>query len=108
MTESIQKTSYILPAKSSFEVPRERYVRIERFTLAEDNSEFNGLRIVIFADVKSKTKDNREISTRTAISSFIIGKDFEQSADIVFSPADEAIISATGPNLTIQITYSEF
>ena len=104
----LQKTFLILPERSSFEVPNDRYIRIERFTLAEDNSEYFGLRIVIFANVTSKTKDDREISVRTAISSFIVGQDFEQTADIIFSPADKAVISATGPNLTIQITYSEF
>ena len=107
-TEQLQKTFLILPEKSSFEIPNDGYVRLERFTLAEDNSEYVGLRIVIFADVTSSTKDHREISVRTAISSFIIGQDYEQTADIVFSPSDKAVISATGPNLTIQITYSEF
>ena len=105
---ALQKTFLILPEKSSFEVPNDRYIRIERFTLAEDNSEFFGLRIVIYANVTSTTKDNREISVKTAISSFIVGQDFEQSADLIFSPSDKAVISATGPNLTIQITYSEF
>ena len=104
--DCIQKSTLILPEKSSFEIPNDRYVRIERFTLAEDNPEYDGSRIVVFADVNSETKDGRVISVRTAISSFIVGQDFEQSADIVFSPADSAVISATGPNISIQITYS--
>lgn len=105
--EHIQLTS-IIATDNSFHVPRDKYIKLERFTLIDDNQEYEGQRINIFVHGNSSKKDGQMIETNVPISSFIIGRDYEQEADLLISPADDLEIIVTGPCLRVQLLYSEY
>jgi hypothetical protein len=106
MSQDLQRIA-VIPPGGRFEVPRTSYVRLERLSILEDYPDLAGHRATVMSHVASPTKDGRTVQTDIALSSFIIGRDYDQSADVIFSPVEECTIDTVGPGVPIQVLYSE-
>lgn len=58
------------------------------------------------AHVTSPTADQRTAQIDVAIASFIIGRDYDQSSDILISPVDRCVLTCLGPQIPVQLLYS--
>ena len=108
MSKSFLQQTSIITLDKPFHVPHDTYIKLERFTIIDDNPDFEGQRINIIAHGNTPKKDGQAMMTNVPISSFIVGQDYEQEANIVLSPIDDIDISMTGPNLKIQVLYSHY
>jgi hypothetical protein len=97
----------VIPPGGSFIVPATGYIRIERISIVEDYPNLSGRRVTVMSHVTSPTQDGRTVEIDVALSSFVIGRDYDQSADIVFAPVDKGTIDVKGPEVSIQVTYLE-
>lgn len=102
-----QKT-FRLTNETPFRLAIKNYIKIEQFSLIDDRPEHEGERLIIYVTINTVSKSGKQLDTKTPISSFIIGKDFEQSANIILSPKDNATITVEGPDIPVQILYSEY
>lgn len=102
---SINRCVALINPDAPFEIPSESYVRITNFSILSDDESFNGSRVTIMANVKAQTKDKREIDMDVAISSFIIGNDYDQPCNIIISPSDKCTLRIIGANIPIQMIY---
>lgn len=98
----------ILQTGAEFTVPSDCYVRIEKFSILEDYPALAGQRCSVVAHVESLTSDGRTVTVDIALTSFIIGRDYEQSADLLISPADKAVLTVYGAHVQIQVLYTQF
>jgi hypothetical protein len=98
----------VIPPGGSFAVPTSDYVRLERFSILEDYPDLSGRRVIVMSHVAAPTQDGQTVQIDVALSSFIIGRDYDQSADLVFAPVDKCTIDTIGPGVTIQVLYSVF
>jgi hypothetical protein len=73
-----------------------------------DFPDLAGSRLTVMARVKSTTKDGRTVENEVAITSFIIGQDYDQSADLLIAPSETAVLHIVGPPVPIQILYAQF
>ena len=103
----IHQTS-ILNLENSITFPQMDMIKIEKFCLIKNYPQFEGKRVNIMAKVISKSISGNEIISNVSISSFIIGKDFEQSANILLNSNDLCTIYLQGPNVEIQVQYIIF
>lgn len=100
--------TFRLTSETPFHLETHNYIKIQQFSLIDDRQEFTGERLIIYVTINTVSKSGKELDTKTPVSSFIIGKDYEQSANIILSPKDNATITVEGPNIPIQILYSEY
>lgn len=89
-------------------MPGDVYVRIERFSLLDDYPDLEGQRLSIMAHVTSPTLDGGTTQMNVAIASFLIGRDFDQSCDLIIAPTDKCTLGVVGPDVPVQIIYSKF
>ena len=99
--------TFVITTETPFHVPHHTYIKLERFTIINDNSDYDGQRINIIAHGKTPKKDGQVMISNVPISSFIVGQDYEQEANLLLSPVDDVDISMSGPDLSIQVLYSE-
>ena len=102
------QSSVLISPDSPFEIKSEGYVRIDQFSLLEDFESQKGSRFVIFADVTTQTHDKREVKMNVAISSFVIGRDFSQSCNLMISPSDKCILSIQGAKVPVQMMITSY
>ena len=108
MGERVQEQkTVIISIDKPFHIDSDRYIKLERFTIIDDNPEYEGQRICIIVHGKTPRKDGQMMITNVPISSFIIGTDYEQEANLLLSPLDNVDIKMIGPDLKMQILYSE-
>ena len=98
----------VLRPGESFVVPSSCYVRIERFSVLEETPRLSGQRVCVMAEVETKTPDRRTVTMKAAIASLIIGKDFDQSCDLVISPSDRTVLTILGTPVPLQMLYTKF
>jgi hypothetical protein len=93
-----------VPGGGEFTVPFTNNIRLDRFSLLDEQPA--GERLTVMAHVRSPTTDRRTAQMDVAIASFIIGQDYDQSSDIVISPADRCVLTCLGPQVPVQLLYS--
>lgn len=98
----------VIKPDDALELPSDSYVRIERFSILSDHTQFVGQRVSVMASVDAQTADGRAINMNTAIASFIIGRDFDQNCELVISPSDKCKLSLVGAPVTVQMLFSKF
>jgi hypothetical protein len=96
----------VVPPGASFELPAGGFVHLERLSVLDDLPDLAGQRVTVMAHVSSPTSDARTVQMDTAISSFVIGRDYDQSADLIFSPVDRCTLDTVGPGVRLQLLYS--
>lgn len=88
-----------------YTIKSDNYIRIKQFSIFPENDQFIGDRITIMANVKTLTNDKREIEMNAALTSFIVGEDFDQQCDLVISPMDNCTLTVIGSQIPVQIIY---
>ncbi|KAK8853933.1 hypothetical protein M9Y10_016480 [Tritrichomonas musculus] len=95
----------IIQPNIPFQIPSESHIRITNFTILSDDDTLSGSRTTIMANVKALTSDKREVEMNVAVSSFIIGIDYDQSCNLIISPTDQCTLTIVGTNVPIQMIY---
>lgn len=104
-TPSNNRCVALIQPNIPFQIPSENYARITNFSILSEDEELIGSRVIIMANVKSQTNDKREIEMNTAITSFIIGSEYDQSCNLLFSPTDQCTLTIVGAQVPIQMIY---
>ena len=111
MNKSIPRQCFsVLNPGEEYTVPSDHcYVRIERLSIIDNPTVAERKRLVVMAKNTAKTADGRDVTFEVAIGSFILGKDYDQPCDILFSPADHCTLTMKGAeNQRVQIQYTTY
>lgn len=102
---SINRCVALIQPNIPFQIPSESHVKITNFSILSEDEDLIGSRATIMANVKTQTNDKRPIEMNVAISSFIIGSDYDQSCNILISPTDQCTLTIVGAHIPIQMIY---
>ncbi|OHS99978.1 hypothetical protein TRFO_33503 [Tritrichomonas foetus] len=104
----IHQCSDIIQPDTPFSIESKGHIRIEQLSILSDDESLNGSRVTVMAHVLANTSDRRQIAMDVAISSFIIGRDYDQPMNLVISPTDKCTLTIVETQVPIQILYSCF